>query len=81
MQLDIPADLDLTEREPEPDDFNLGVEIAKSLTLSAVQTAGVVGGLVVVAFAWDAATKLRKRYGKKRPVLYLVTDLPKTAEN
>lgn len=84
MQLDIPAtELDLIEGDAaELEDFNLGVEIAKSLTISAAQTAGMVGGFIVVALALDAGTKLYKRFWKKNesPELYVVTDLPKAAE-
>lgn len=84
MQLDIPAtELDIVEgTAPELEDFNLGTEIAKSLTISATQTAGMVAGFVVVAFAYDAGTKLYKRFWKKNePKLYVVTDLPQAAEN
>jgi hypothetical protein len=83
MQLDIPAtELDLIEGDAaELEDFNLGVEIAKSLTISATQTVGMVAGFVVVAYAWDAGTKLYKRFSKKKPELYVVTDMPEAAEN
>ena len=80
MQIDIPADAVNNELD-EIGDYNLGVELAKSLTLSAAQTAGIVGGFVVVAIAWDAGSRLYKRFKKPAPELYLVTDLPKAAEN
>ena len=76
------TELDLIEGDVELEDFNLGVEIAKSLTLSAAQTAGLVAGFVAVAYAWDAGTKLHKRFfAKPKPDLYVVTDLPQAAEN
>jgi hypothetical protein len=82
MQLDIPTELDLVEGDVELEDFNLGTEIAKSLTISAAQTAGMVGGFIVVAFAFEAGTKLYKRFKKTpKPDLYVVTDLPEAAEN
>lgn len=82
MQLDIPTDIVIDESDVELEDFNLGVEIAKSLTISAAQTAGMVGGFIVIAFALDAGTKLYNRFKKtKKPELYVVTDLPKAAEN
>lgn len=85
MQLDIPTtELDLVEGNSlEIEDFNLGTEIAKSLTISAAQTAGMVAGFVVVAVAFEGGTKLYKRFFKKneKPDLYVVTDLPEAAEN
>ena len=83
MQLDIPSSNDFIEEgAPEFEDFNLGEEIAKSLVISATQTAGLVAGFVVVAYAYDAGTKLYKRFfTKKKPDLYVVTDVPLAAEN
>lgn len=84
MLHDTATELVLIEGDaPELEDFNLGTEIAKSLTISAAQTAGMVGGFVVVALALEAGTSLYKRFWKKsaKPELYVVTDLPKAAEN
>jgi hypothetical protein len=83
MQLDIPAaELDLVEGDSSQiEDFHLGKEIAKSLALSTAQTAGVVGGFVVVAIAYEAGTKIYKRFFKKdEPVLTVVPDLPQAEE-
>lgn len=83
MQLDIPAtELDLVEGDAQIEDFHLGTEIAKSLAISTAQTAGVVGGFIVVALAYDAGTKIYKRFFRKdEPVLTVVPDLPEAAEN
>lgn len=85
MQLYGPVtELDLIEgREPELEDFNLGVEIAKTITISATQTAGMVAGFVIVGVALDQGTKLYNRFFKKteKPDLYVVTDLPEAAEH
>lgn len=85
MQLYTPVtELELIEgSEPELEDFNLGEEIAKSLVISATQTAGMVAGFVVVALALDGVPKLYKRFFKKNetPTLYVVTDLPEAAES
>lgn len=81
MQLDIPTtDPDFTIA-PELDDYNLGLEITKSLTISAVQTGGVVAGFFVAAYAYDAGVKLYKRFWKKGEETPVVTDLPKATEN
>jgi hypothetical protein len=66
---------------PELEDFHLGKEIGKSLVLSTAQTAGVVGGFVLVAFAFEGGTRLYKRFFKKdETVLTVVPDLPKVEE-
>lgn len=65
----------------EFEDFHLGKEIGKSLALSTAQTAGVVGGFVLVAFALEGGTRLYKRFFKKdETVLTVVPDLPKAEE-
>jgi hypothetical protein len=68
---------------PEFEDFNLGTEIAKSLVLSTAQTAGVVGGFVVVAIALEVGTKLHKRFFKKTETDKVpdITTMPKATEN
>lgn len=80
MQLDLPTD-NVPDANVELDDFNLGTEIAKSLAISTAQTAGVVGGFIVVAIAYEAGTKLYKRFKRTPPDLTVVPDLPKAAEN
>lgn len=84
MQLDIPStELALIEGDaPEIEDFHLGKEIAKSVAISTAQTAGIVGGFVVVAIAFEGGSRLYKRFFKKNePKLTVVPDLPKAAEN
>ena len=80
MQLDIPATDSSDETAVELEDFNLGTEIAKSLALSTAQTAGVVGGFIVVAFAFEGGKKLVKRFKKNKPELAVVPDLPEAQE-
>jgi hypothetical protein len=67
---------------PEIEDFHLGKEIGKSLVLSTAQTAGVVGGFVLVAFAYEGGQRLYKRFFKKNnePVLTVVPDMTKAEE-
>jgi hypothetical protein len=81
MQLDTHTDIVIDEADMEIGDYNLGVEIAKSLTISAAQTAGVVGGFFVIAVAFEVGLRLRMHFKKTTPDLYVVTDLPKAAEN
>jgi hypothetical protein len=66
---------------PEIEDFHLGKEIGKSLALSTAQTAGVFGGFVLVAIAYEGGTRLYKRFFKKNePVLTVVPDMPEAEE-
>lgn len=73
----------IEEDAPEFEDFNLGTEIAKSLVLSTAQTAGVVGGFVVVAIALEAGTRLYNRFFKKEELAQVldITTMPKATEN
>lgn len=84
MQLDTPStELVIIEGDaPEIEDFHLGKEIAKSVAISSAQTAGLVGGFVVVAIAYSGGVRLYNRFFKKNePKLTVVPDLPKAAEN
>jgi hypothetical protein len=73
--LEIPV---IDEMDEELPDFHLGKEIAKSLTLSAAETAGIVGGFIAVAYAFGAGQKLRAHFNKKKaePKVHTITDLP-----
>lgn len=83
MLYDNDTELALIEGDAsEIEDFHLGKEIAKSLAISTAQTAGVVGGFVVVAIAYEGGMRLYRRFAKKKdePVLTVVPDMPKAAE-
>lgn len=80
MRLDIPTDSVIDDSDVELEDYNLGVEVAKSLTISAAQTGGVVAGFFVAALAYDVGFKLYRRF-KKTEESPVVTDLPKAETN
>lgn len=78
------TDIDLVtidEETNEFEDFNVGVEIAKSLATATAQTAGALAGFVVVAVALDAGTRLYRHFTKKDEAPSDVTQTPETAEN
>lgn len=66
----------------ESTDTSFGKEIAKSLTISTAQTAGMIVGAMAVAYAYSKVKAFRNR---KAVVLNIVTDDPEnsteTAEN
>jgi len=57
-----------TNLEITTDDNNLGVEIAKTLAVSAAAAAGTLIGFIVVGYAYGKVTDLIKaRRAKKTP--------------
>jgi hypothetical protein len=78
--LEIPAVV-LDEPTEDTPDFPWGTEVAKSLTISAAQTAGVSVGFVVAAVAFTYGPALYKRLMKKNveeiAQVHDITTLPK----